>query len=153
MSKRFYIGLHTLWSDSLRDEAGGPSLVPIWRLQLVSELKRSCCFGISATASQLPLTSSLKFCLFLVLHHVLRLLLLSSSSSGTINPQDWAQVLCKVGPFSFLCITQALNGVQMVMPLRANASFFLSRCAALCASVQPSGVIERPGFGFSFRCL
>lgn len=129
--------------------------VPIWRLQLVSELKWSCCFGISATAEPLQLTSFHKFCLFRVLRRVFRLLLLSSSSSGlgTINTQDWTHLLCTVGPFFFLCITQALNGVQMVRPFHASASFFLSRCSALCASVQPSGVIEQPGTGFSFSCL
>lgn len=155
MSKRFCVDLHIRWSYSLCYEAGGPSWVPIWRLQLVSELKWSCCFGLGPTASRLQLTSFPKFCLLHVWHHVFRLLLLSSSSSGTgtINPQDWTHLLCKVSPFSFLCITQALNRVQMVRPFHANASFFLSRCSALCASVQPSGVIERPGFAFSFSCL
>lgn len=67
-----------------------------------------------------------KFSSFHVRHHVFRPLLLSPRNSGTdtINPQDWTHVLYEVGPFSFLCVTQALNGVQMVWPFHADASFF-----------------------------
>lgn len=64
MSEWFYVARHTLWSDSLGGEAGGPSWVPVWDVQLVFDLKWSCCSGISATASQLQLMSFLKFSSF-----------------------------------------------------------------------------------------